>query len=837
LSTGGLMNSLNEFNMLQEGVERFNQQEENLTKTGILGTVDTKLVKGALPLVVEALTSELEQTKLITSRPFWYQALNNLNKHTIAYIGLNYAFIGVGQCTDLTNICNNIGKQICVELWAQNFEETNPKLFKRLFEMARKNHNSPKHRLKAMSAVASREGHSVERWTTEQLVNVGGAVLNCVMVGSELFEVYDRPRKKFFVKNLGLSEIGSKLVEELTGEISWMSPIFKPMLEKPVPWTAFNSGCYHNKQLASLVPLVRRVNKKQKELINSAFKSNSMQRICKALNAIQATPFAINTTVLAEVKAAWQNDFVISKFPKKVKLKVPKNTDNWEELDTNQRKHIKKTKEKIILRNRAFDADLVNMTTDLNIADELAKHEKFYLPHNLDFRGRVYPIPTFNHQRSDHIRALFQFANGKRLGSDGAYWLCIHVANTGDFDKVSKKSLDDRIKWVNDNQRLLYLIGRKPGLTRKYWHKADKPFSFLAACNAFAGYAEEGEDYICFIPPAMDGANSGVQHYSAALRDEKGGATVNLVPASKPADVYQIVADKVNEELQHDTDDLAMLWKKYGVTRKTVKRNVMTFAYSSEKYGFRQQLMEDLMKPLEDEVLEGIRDSHPLGEDNGSKAATYLANKVWVAVNDTVTKAAEGMRFIQKCAQLCAHEAKPLIWTSPIGLPVVHAYEDFHINRVRIFLYDKAISPSEASKNSRITKNNDVYNCIMLNLRSRPKGTLDKMKQRNAAAPNFIHSLDASHLMFSVLAGLEEGITDYMLIHDSFATHACETKKFGYLIREQFVAMYTIFDVVQRLYNATYSTLSDKKRIDLVELPEKGKFNLQDIISSDYAFA
>tara|TARA_Y100000287_G_scaffold185794_1_gene190082 strand:- start:803 stop:3298 length:2496 start_codon:yes stop_codon:yes gene_type:complete len=831
------MDSLNDTSMLEEGIDRFLEQEEKLSKTGILGTVDTKLVKGALPLVSKAILDELEVVKKTPSRPFWFFALDNLNSDKVAYIGLNYAFIGVGQCTDVTNICSNIGKQICIELWAKRFEESDPKLYKRLFEMAKRNHNSPKHRLKAMSAVAGREGHPVERWDSEQLVNVGQAVLNCTMVGSKLFEVYDRPKKKFFVKNLGLSEVGRALVDDLTDSIKWMSPIFKPMLVEPKPWTSFDSGCYHDTKLASLVPLVRRVSKKQRELVEGAFKSGAMSRITRALNAIQSTPFAINELVLEEVVHAWERGDIISKFPRKAKLKVPGKTTNWSELDAKQRKHVKKTKEKIILRNRAFDADVVNMTTDLNLAVELAKHEKFYLPHNLDFRGRVYPIPTFNHQRSDHIRALFQFARGKPLGNDGAYWLCIHVANTGDFDKISKKSLDDRIKWCNDNQRALYLIGKKPALTRHLWQQADKPFSFLAACVAFAGYVEEGDDYVCHLPPAMDGANSGVQHYSAALRDAKGGATVNLTKAAKPADVYQIVADRVNEELQHDTCDEAELWKQYGVNRKVVKRNVMTFAYSSEKFGFRQQLIEDLMKPLEDEVLEGIRSTHPFGDDNGSKAATYMAGKVWDAVNDVVTKAAEGMRFIQKCAQLCAHEAKPLIWTSPIGLPVVHAYEDYNINRVRIFLYDKEIKPSDASKNSKITDDGDVYNCIMVNLRTTPKGTLDKMKQRNAAAPNFIHSLDASHLMYSVIAALDEGIEDFMLIHDSFGTHASDTCTFGYLIREQFVAMYEHFDVMQRLYNATYSQLNDNSRMGMVDFPESGDLDLREVLHSHYAFA
>ena len=831
------MDSLNETSMLSQGIDRFEEQEENLKKAGILGTVDTKLVKGALPLVVSAMAKELEEANSYKSKPFWFHALSNIDHNTAAYIGLNYAFIGVGQCTDITNICVNIGKQICIELWSQDFANKDPKLFKRLFEMAKRNHNSPRHRLKAMSAVASREGHAIERWTPEQFVNVGQAVLNCVMVGSELFEVYDRPKKKFFVKNLGLSETGRRLVDDLTDQIKWMSPIFKPMLTEPKPWTSFHSGCYHDTKLASLVPMVRRVSPKQKEMIEAAFKSGSMDRITRALNAVQSTPFAINKPVLEQVKLAWERGDVVSKFPRKSKLRVPGKTKNWDELDSKQRKHVKKTKEKIILRNRALDADLVNMTTDLNIADDLAKHDRFYLPHNLDFRGRIYPIPTFNHQRADHIRALFQFARGKRLGPTGAYWLCINLANTGDFNKISKKSLDERIRWVNANQRTLYLIGKKPGLTRHIWQEADKPFSFLAACIDFAGYVENGEDHVSHIPPALDGANSGVQHYSAALRDEKGGATVNLVPQEQPADVYQIVADRVNEAINTDTSDEAEMWKQYGVSRKVVKRNVMTFAYSSEKYGFRQQQMEDLMKPLEDDVLEGLLTDHPFGDDNGSKAATFIAGKVWDAVNDVVTKAAEGMRFIQKCAQLCAHEAKPLIWTSPIGLPVVHAYDQYNINRVRIFLYDKTIQPSEATQKSKVTDDGSVYNCIMVNLRTTPKGTLDKMKQRNAAAPNFIHSLDASHLMFTVLAGLDEGIEDFMLIHDSFATHAADTERFSYLIREQFVAMYEHFDVIQRLYNNTYAQLDDKSRMSLVEVPAKGELDLYDVLRSDYAFA
>ena len=45
------------------------------------------------------------------------------------------------------------------------------------------------------------------------------------------------------------------------------------------------------------------------------------------------------------------------------------------------------------------------------------------------------------------------------------------------------------------------------------------------------------------------------------------------------------------------------------------------------------------------------------------------------------------------------------------------------------------------------------------------------MKQRNAFPPNFIHSLDSSHMMLTSLHCLHAGIT-FVSVHDCFWTHA-----------------------------------------------------------------
>jgi DNA-directed RNA polymerase len=51
-----------------------------------------------------------------------------------------------------------------------------------------------------------------------------------------------------------------------------------------------------------------------------------------------------------------------------------------------------------------------------------------------------------------------------------------------------------------------------------------------------------------------------------------------------------------------------------GDWRKMLKRNVMTTFYGSKKFGMAQQHMDDLMDPLEREVLKRKIKDHPFGK-------------------------------------------------------------------------------------------------------------------------------------------------------------------------------------------------------------------------------
>lgn len=71
------------------------------------------------------------------------------------------------------------------------------------------------------------------------------------------------------------------------------------------------------------------------------------------------------------------------------------------------------------------------------------------------------------------------------------------------------------------------------------------------------------------------------------------------------------------------------------ITRKVVKRAVMTTPYGVTERGIAEQLMSD---------------GHTEGMDQRAKAATYLKNKIVVALDETVTSAKQIMAWLQAVA-------------------------------------------------------------------------------------------------------------------------------------------------------------------------------------------
>jgi DNA-directed RNA polymerase len=193
-----------------------------------------------------------------------------------------------------------------------------------------------------------------------------------------------------------------------------------------------------------------------------------------------------------------------------------------------------------------------------------------------------------------------------------------------------------------------------------------------------------------------------------------------------------------------------------------------------------------------------------------------MAKKLDVALRKTVKAAVEGMDWLQEVAGLLASENKPVIWTTPIGFPVVNGYYEPILKQVDIKIKGKRKRQQ-----------------LLLGYTDQLKRT----KQRSTIAPNFVHSYDAAHLMMVALEAKKQGITSFLLIHDSFGCLPSDMGVFSGIVKEQFVKLYENHDPFQAVHENALIALSDKGRAKLSPPPSKGTLDIQSVNQSQYAFA
>lgn len=108
--------------------------------------------------------------------------------------------------------------------------------------------------------------------------------------------------------------------------------------------------------------------------------------------------------------------------------------------------------------------------------------EGFYYPHNIDFRGRAYPMPPhLNHLGSDLCRGVLEFGEGRPLGSSGLRWLKIHLANLYACG-VDKLSNEGRLAFTESHLDDIFDSADRPLEGSRWWLQAEDPFQCLAVC-------------------------------------------------------------------------------------------------------------------------------------------------------------------------------------------------------------------------------------------------------------------------------------------------------------------------------------------------------------------
>jgi len=756
-----------------------------------------------------------------------YPKVKDVPSTMLAFLTLKAVLSGISSLRTLQFVGVAIGTAIEDELRYSKIRETERKQYEKILIGAKKRTSGHYRHIYAVRQ-ADRIEDGWQRWVRTDRLHVGIKMLDILIQTIGLVELthqkVDKDQSIKYVKALPetLEWIESK--NEVT---QFLRPVYEPMVVIPKDWTTPFNGGY----VSSNIKPLRLVKTKNRAYLDE-LKNTDMPIVYEAVNALQRTAWQINSQVLEVMDTLWENGSEMAGLPPREGLELPSKPFD---IETNEeaKREYRIAAAKIHVQNLSLLGQRIGFNMALGIARRYEKFRKVFFPYQLDFRGRIYAVPHLNPQGSDYQKALLRFANGKPLGSEGWKWLAIHGANTAGFDKAS---FEDRVNWVQDNEEEILGIARDPYNHRGWCGtvggvEIDKPWQFLAFCFEWQGFTEHGESFVSKLPVAMDGSCSGIQHFSAMLRDEVGGAAVNLMPRDLPADVYQLVANKVLEqvednllngtedELRHTdegvayvkqgTKTIAAQWKAFGITRKVTKRSVMTLAYGSKEYGFKEQLMEDIIRPAKQSGKE-----FPFQGD-GYQGAQYMAKAIWVAVNQVLVKAGEAMKWLQHAASLAAAEELPVRWTTPVGFPVMQAYADLEKRKVKTAINGKLVY---------LTMYQD-------------KDNLDRRKQSSGIAPNFVHSCDAAHMMLTVVRAKQAGIDNFAMIHDSFGTTAGDVEGLYHVVRESFVEMYGEVDVIESFRDEIVQQLGDKNQEKLEALPKRGTLELEQVMQSRYCFA
>ena len=587
-----------------------------------------------------------------------------------------------------------------------------------------------------------------------------------------------------------------------------LEPEARPMLVPPLAWQKPDDDeMPAGGQLHVRTEFVRTTSHRHRAILRS-MDSKDYQPVLDGLHALSRTEWVVNERVLRIIQYLWEAHPAglpfLADSPSTVQfpnLPSPESTDPTDEAARQARE--KKYSEDLAhaMHTQAnLHSQRVSARLKLDVAADFV-NEKFYFAHNLDFRGRTYAVgPHLQYLGDDLARGLLLFAKAKPLGDDGLYWLKVQLANLYGMDKLS---LDDRVAWSERivGEGTLRRVDEQPmsRAAMDWWCAADNPVQTLALCFELQA-ALDSDDPTTFESRAsvhMDGSCNGLQHYAALGRDTRGAEQVNLVPKDRPADVYsgvrQLVEDKVAlkaslpeltlaeiERLEAEGEDAKKLFQERErrriaklldgkITRKVVKQTVMTSVYGVTKLGARQQILNRLM----DVYAEGGFSDEVERSDLSSMAA-YVADLTLSSLDESFSGATKSMAWLVQVAALVSKDSRmPIEWVTPLGWPVLQPYFRIKSRRVRTVFHNMTIKESQ---DLALETNNS-------------RAPVMTSKQKSALPPNYVHSLDSSHMLMSAGRCAEEGLT-FAAVHDSYWTHARDVATMNRILREEFVRLH-----------------------------------------------
>lgn len=701
--------------------------------------------------------------------------------------------------TILQDILRDMGSAIEAEILIDRMMDVSPWYVDKIDRQVQNENSRSLHNITRKYRTGAADiGLSVEAWSVDDKVGCANKLMTLVLELG-LFQIGQLPSGKGRPYNTieATPALKKHLTEAANAANAQMH--FPPMLVPPRPWTSYYNGGYLTDDLAVHAPLmsIRSMKRVLRKWVIENLSDGKAEEAKAAANKAQSVPYRVNRKVLAVASTAMHNPKGILGLPphgKEPQPEFPMDTEvfNKETATPKELELFKDWKSKMKLwytNEKKRYGKKLGIASKLKIMRDFQDARELYFPTFFDWRGRLYFRSALNPQGHDTVKGCLEFAEGKRLGERGLFWLKVQVATCCGFDK---HDFSIRAKWCDENWHIIRQFLNDPLNIKP--PAADTSFTLLQAGYALQDALDttNPEDYICHVPCAMDATCSGLQHFSAMFRDEVGGLFTNLIDngEDQKSDIYKSVAEVASKCVTTSEEDIVVLdyWQDKPITRNMAKKPVMTFVYGSTL----QSTMDYVTQDMDTEGYSRLE------EYSLARLSVPIAKALRKGVEQSVPKAAEGMKFLQT---LVRKSTKPLKWFTPVGIPVLNWSEHAEVKKIDIL----------------------SYNVQAMIVRTH-NGEYDKVGAVNGISPNWTHSLDSAHLCKTInaFAGC------IVPIHDSFATHMSDVDSMHSALRRTFLDMYK-GDVLELITN-------NNEFQEEVIRPTNGNLDLSSVVDSRYMF-
>ena len=373
--------------------------------------------------------------------------------------------------------------------------------------------------------------------------------------------------------------------------------------------------------------------------------------------------------------------------------------------------------------------------------------------------------------------------------------------HTVDLVLSDKKSKKERVDWVDKH---FNDIINTPD--NNIWLSANEPLIFLACALELQEY-NKNPNFLSRLPILLDATCNGLQHLSAIANDINLAERVNITPSTDeegPNDIYsdliQPVKDSIKELVEKETEYYNLL--NLNITRKLIKRGIMTITYGVTVKGILNQLLSDHF--FKYALINKRFIYRPKNEDLGDVNLTYkdiwkLSSIIYNILFKSHPVLNEIMEYFKEMVMLLNKLKLPIQWITPYGVLITQKYATFT-------KYD--ITSSMSGKRKKITLSK-------YKLDNDNKEIINEIKQVNSFIPNFIHSMDASNIVILVKKVTELNLNlNIITIHDCFGIHANQAELLSYLVKESFISIYGKKDCINKFHSISLEMIKSTYKIE-----------------------